>query len=514
MIHPGWLPDVDDDAPRESDDEYALRWFALAVLCLAVFIAQIDMTVLNVALPDIASDLDVPTADLQWVMDSYSIALAGFVLLGGGLADHYGRKGVFMVGLGVFGAASLVAASSSTIGQLIASRAVMGLGAALAFPPALSLIAVIFTPDHRSKAIGMWAMVGGTATALGPIVGGLLLSTFWWGSVLLVNVPVSAVGLVGAALLLPRSRRPGAPPLDYPGALLSVLGLAALVFGIIEGPQLGWSDPVIVGALALGVAGVVGFVIRELKCTDPMVDVRVFKIAGVSAGGLAITVSMSALTGMLFLVPLYVQTVLGLSALDAGFLLLPFGVTFTVVALYSSRVAARVGVGSAVTAGLLVASAGTVILSFVTDTSRSGYALILVGAIVFGGGAALVAPPATTAILNALPTDKAGDGSAVNQVTRQVGAAMGVAIVGTVLAAIYASDLAPSLTGLSTADVDAAESSIDGAYQVAASQPDGGSTLVDAADSAFSSGYQWAMLVPAAMMALSAAYVFVALRND
>lgn len=513
MIHPGWLPEVDDEA-GEVDAEYSLRWLALAVVCLAVFIAQVDMTVMNVALPSIAVDLNAQTADLQWVMDSYSITLAGFVLLGGGLADHYGRKGVFMAGLALFGVASLVAASSNSIGQLIAARSFMGLGAALTFPPALSLIAVMFTPEYRSKAVSVWAMVGGTATAIGPIVGGLLLAEFWWGSVLLVNVPAAVIGLVGAALLLPRSKRPGAPPLDFPGALLSVLGLAALVFGIIEGPRIGWSAPIIVGALLLGVAGVVGFVLWELKTDTPMVDVRVFRIKGVSGGGVAITAGMLAITGMLFLLPLYLQSVLGLTALDAGLLLLPFGITFTVVALLSSRIERRIGVRNAITAGTLVAAAGMLALSFVTETSSSGYALIVIGAIGFGGGSGLMAPPATTAILNALPTEKAGDGSAVNQVTRQVGAAMGVAIVGTVLATVYAKELAPSLSGLSSSQANTADSSINGAQQVAATQSGGGTALLDAADSAFASGYLWAMLTLALALTLSAVYVFVALRSE
>jgi EmrB/QacA subfamily drug resistance transporter len=490
----------------EEEAEYPLRWYALAVLCLALFIGQVDVTIVNIALPSIAADLDATTSDLQWVIAAYSVVLAGFVLVGGGLADRYGRKGLFMTGLALFGSASIVAVFATEPWHLIATRAVMGLGAAFFFPPALSLLAVIFQSDERGRAVSIWAATGGVATVLGPILGGLLLERFWWGAVFLVNVPVTAIGIVGAAFLIPRSRRAGAPRLDRVGALLSVIGLTAFVFGVIEAPSRGWGSPLIVAALVIGTLGVIAFVLWELRRDQPMVDVRVFRLGGVAGGGLALTMNLLAMVAVLFLLPLYLQSVRGESAIAVGLALVPFGLTFMVLAFTAGAAVKRHGVRPILTGGLLLMSLGMVLLSFAVDTD--GLGIVLVATMVFGAGAAFVAPPGTTAILNALPTEKAGDGSAVNQITRQVGAAFGVAIAGAVLASIYASDLAPSLSSLSSADAATAEASINGAQQVASSLSSGSEQLIAAADSAFSSGYRIAMLVPAVMVALTAVVVF------
>ncbi len=509
MLHPAWLGHVEADA----DTPYPLRWYALLFICLALFIGQIDITIVNIALPSIAADLDATTSDLQWTVDAYLVMLAGFVLFGGGLADRFGRKGVFMTGLALFGAASLGATFATEPGHLIAARAFMGLGAALFFPPALSMLATIFAPGERARAVAVWAAVGGIATALGPVVGGVLLSRYWWGSVFLVNVPVVVAALVGAALLIPTSRRPGSPKLDGVGALLSVLGLAALVFGIIEGPDRGWGTPLIVASLLMGGVLVGAFVAWESRLEEPMVDVRVFRLRGVSAGGLAVTTNLAAMAGVLFLIPLYLQSVVGLSTTTIGLLLLPFGVVFMCLAFAAGPATRRFGVRPILTGGLLVMAAGTLLLSFLPDVGRDTLS-VMVGMAVFGAGAAFVAPPATTAIMNALPTAKAGDGSAVNQVTRQVGAALGAAVVGTVLVSVYAHDLAPSLTGLSSADASVADSSIAGAQKVAAKLTSGSDALLDAADSAFSSGFRVAMLVPALLAVGVAGAVLLALRSD
>jgi EmrB/QacA subfamily drug resistance transporter len=507
VYHPIWLSDIEleDIDSSASDGPYQYRWFALIVICAALLIGQIDMTIVNMALPSIASDLDADTSDLQWVMDAYTITLAGFVLLGGGLAERYGRKGVFMTGLTIFGAASLTGTWATETWQLIASRSLMGLGAALFFPPALSIVAVVFPKGERAKAIAIWAAAGGIGTVMGPIVGGFLLESWWWGSVLLVNVPVVIAALIGAAFLIPTSRRPGTPPLDRVGAALSVAGLGLFIFGIIEGPKHGWTSPLIIGTLLAGAAFIVAFVLWELRSHFPMLDVRVFRFGGVMAGGLGLTMNLMAVTGALFLLPMYLLSVVGESPLVVGLVLVPFGLFFGTLVFTSGPATEKFGVRRTLTVGLLGMAAGLVTMSYAP--SVSGLWIILLGTAMFGAGAAYVAPPGTTAVLDALPAAQAGDGSAVNQITRQVGAAFGVAIAGSILASVYSSELEPSLSGLSSADASTADASIDGANTVAATLSSGSQALLDAADAAFISGYRIAMVVLAGLAVLTALVV-------
>ena len=509
MYHPIWLVDFEHEEAEHPEDDvlYRYRWHALIVICAALLIGQIDMTIVNMALPSIATDLDASTSGLQWVMDSYTIVLAGFVLLGGGLAERYGRKGVFMTGLAIFGIASIAGTWSTEMWHLIASRSLMGLGAALFFPPALSIVAVIFPKGERAKAIAIWSAVGGIGTVAGPIVGGFLLESWWWGSVLLVNVPVVVVALIGGALLLPTSRRPGSPPLDRIGAGLSVTGLGIFIFGVIEGPQHGWLSPLIVGALLVGSALIVGFVLWELRTRFPMLQVRVFRLGGVMAGGLGLTTNLLVITGTLFLLPMYLQTVVGESPLVVGLVLMPFGLCFGILVFTSGPATRKVGVRITLPIGLVGMAAGLAVLAYAP--SVSGLWMILLGSAIVGAGAAYVAPPGTTAVLNALPTAQAGDGSAVNQITRQVGAAFGVAIAGSILASIYSRDLEPALSALSPSDASIADSSISGANSVAASISTGSQALLDAADAAFISGYRVAMLVPAGLAVITALVVLL-----
>lgn len=508
MLHPEWIHTLETE--RQTGQQ--LRWLALGVLSLAIAIGQADMTIVNVALQSIAQDLDATTSDLQWVMDAYTVVLAGFVLAGGGLADRFGRKGTFMAGLALFGSASVAGTFAVDPWQLIAARAVMGLGAALFFPPSLSLLAVIFPPEERARAVTIWTIIGGAATAFGPIIGGVLVDNFWWGSALLVNVPVTVIGLVGAALLLPRSSRPGAPALDRGGAVLSVVGLGSLVFGIIEGPSRGWSSPLIVAALVFGISIIVVFVVWEVRQEEPMVDVTVALIDRVAGGGAVIVTSLIALSATLFLVPLYLQSVRGVSAMEVGFLLLPFGLVFTAVAVARGVVVDRLGMRGTLVAGMLFGAAGLASLVFI-DTGV-GLAVVVAGTCAFGAGTAVCVPTATTEVMNALPTEKAGDGSAVNQITRQVGATLGVAITGTILASIYASDLMPAVGRLSPTRASVAEASIDGAQKVAAGLTSGSQALLDAADAAFLSGFRFAILVAAAVTIVGALVAAIMLPGD
>jgi EmrB/QacA subfamily drug resistance transporter len=480
---------------------------------VAVFISTVDTTVVNVALPDIATDLDATTADLQWVMDAYTIALAGLILLGGGLADRFGRKRIFITGLTLFALTSLLATFADSAVELIAYRALMGVGAALIMPPALSLIAVIFPPETRRVALSIWSVIAGAGVALGPVIGGLLLDNFWWGSAFLVNVPVALVTVVAAFVLLPESRRPGAPPLDILGAILSVLALGGLIYGIIEAPHTGWLDPEIIAALVLGAAMVGAFAWRELSCRDPLFDVRVLADGRVLAGFSTLFLFYITFLGVNFLVPQYLQSVEDRSTLAAGAVMLPLGAGTVVMAPLTPRFTNRLGYRRMLTASLAGLALGAALLSLLADTG--GPVIVMIGLLLVGASLGFGFPPATAVVLNALPVEKAGDGSAVNQVARQVGAAFGVALVGSILAVVYSAEVEPATSSLSEADASKAEQSITGATSVADDLPSSeGATLEQAADDAFERGTEFALWTVAALMAAGALLTFRLLRPD
>ena len=292
MYHIGHSHLLHGDRSIERDDAQPGRdpgrWLALCVLCLAALMCAIDMTVTNVALPFLAVDLKANTDDLQWIIDSYTVVIAGLLLLGGGLADRYGRRPVFLTGFAVFGCSSFAAAFSSSPAQLIGLRALMGVGAAMLFTPALAILSVLFDESERPKAIALWTVFGAAGLAIGPVMGGILLDHFWWGSVFLINLPLTIVGIVLGVMAMPNSRKPGAPHLDVIGGLLSVGALGVLLYGIIQGPTTGWSAPstalAIAGGLALGCA----FVVWELRADAPMFNVRILRRRTASTGAISL----------------------------------------------------------------------------------------------------------------------------------------------------------------------------------------------------------------------------------
>src|SRR5438874_6257568 len=292
---------------RPSAVDGRARRLVLGVVCLCAFTISLDITITNVALPFIAKDLGANTTTLQWVVDAYNITLAGLLLLGGGLADRFGRKKVFLAGYAVFGVACALAAFSSSTGGLVAARALMGVGAAGVIAPALAILAVLFPPDERGPAVAAWAMFGAAGLATGPIAGGLLLDHFWWGSVFLVNLPAVVVGVVVGIRVIPESRRPGTAHLDIVGAVLSVAALGTLLAGIIEGPVRGWGDPLTLALLVVGIVLTAGFAEWELRSAAPMFDLRILRRPAVATGALALFVSYICFTGMLFLVPQHLQ---------------------------------------------------------------------------------------------------------------------------------------------------------------------------------------------------------------
>ena len=358
-----------------------------------MFISAMDMTIVNVALPDMSNDLDAGIGELQWVLDGFLVSLAGLLLVGSGLADRFGRRRVFLAGFAGFAAASVLTAASQTVVEVIAARALMGVAASCVLPPALSLLAVLFPPELRPKALGIWSGVAGFGLALGPVAGGLLVDLGGWRWVFLVNVPFVLLAVPLGLRWLPESRRPGAPPLDLPGVALSTLALTGIVFALIEGVDAGWTRPAVLGAAALGIVGGVAFLAVELRRGRPLFDVRVLARPRVAAGAQAILATYVATLGMLFLLPQYMQYVQDHSARAAGFELASFGIGLGTLASVSGRLVARYGPRVVLLAGLLTATAGYVPLLLLSHDSSP--ALVVFGTGIVGCGMGLTFPPAT-----------------------------------------------------------------------------------------------------------------------
>ncbi len=480
------------------------RWSALLVLCLSLVVIGMDNTILNVALPTLAQELSATASQLQWIVDSYVLVFAGLLLTMGAVGDRFGRKLALDIGLVVFGLSSVLSAFAGSAGVLIASRAVMGVGGALIMPATLSIITATFPPKERGRAIGVWAGVAGLGIVLGPLVGGWLLERYWWGSVFLVNVPVIAVALLAGWPLVRESKDPRSEPLDPVGAVLSIAGLVSLVYGIIEAPGRGWSDPVIVAAFTVAAVLLAAFVAWERFVAHPMLHMEFFRRPRFSAASGAITLVFFALFGTIFLLTQHLQFVLGFTPLEAGVRILPIA-ALIVAAPLSARLAERVGTKFVVAAGLLVVAGGLGLLS--TVTIEDGYGLVAASLAVLGTGMGLTMAPATESIMGALPLAKAGVGSAMNDTTRMVGGALGVAVLGTVLAGTYSSTIAPAVAGLPGPAAAAAADSIGAATALAAQAGAAGQPLLDAARGAFVAGMGDAVLLAAGAALLGAALV-------
>jgi EmrB/QacA subfamily drug resistance transporter len=492
------------------------RWLTLFVLCLSLVVIVVDNSILNVALPTLArpvarGGLNAADSDLQWIVDSYVLVFAGLLLTAGSLGDRFGRYKALAGGLAVFGLGSLLAAFAGSSGQLIGFRALMGVGGAFIMPATLSIITNVFTdPKERGRAIGVWAGFSAIGLAIGPATGGLLLEHFWWGSVLLVNVPIVVIALVGGFLLVPDSRDPAAPRVDLPGAALSIVGLATLLWGLIEGPTRGWTSPGVVGAFAGGLTLLGLFLWWERTTPTPMLDLNFFRNRRFSAASAAITLTFMALMGMIFGLTQYLQSVLGFSPLKAGALLIPMSVVMMVLAPMSARIVERVGTKLVVGSGLLVVSAA--LLSQTQLTASTPTILVVLTTLLLAVGMANVMAPATESIMGSLPRAKAGVGSAVNDTTRQVGGAVGVALIGSLLASVYRGDVRTGLAdaGVSGSLVGKASSTVQAGVAVGGDVGGrAGATIVSVAHDAFLSGYHLGVLVAAAITLTAAAGVFL-----
>jgi EmrB/QacA subfamily drug resistance transporter len=482
----------------------------LIALLLAAFLVNLDTMLVNVALPAMVRQLHATTTQLQWVVDAYNLVFAALLLTFGSLSDRFGRKGMLLAGLAVVGGASLAGGFTTNPAQLIAARAVMGLGAAMTFPATLSLIVNVFTERReRARAIGLWGAVAGVAIATGPIVGGWLLERYSWPAIFIAMVPVAAVAAVLVAVAVPASKAPDAAAVDIPGLVLSSAAMALLVFTIIEAPQYGWAAGRSVAGFAVSAVLLVAFIAAERRAAHPMLDVSLFRNMRFSAASGAVTVSFFTLFGFIFLITQYFQFVRGYGPLSTGVRLLPVALAVGIGSVAGTQLAVRAGTKLIVTTGL-VAMAGFYAWVAATIGATLAYGVIAVQMILYGLGLGLTSAPATESIMGAISRAKAGVGSAVNDSTRLVGGTLGVAVLGSVYASVYGSRLTATMPAAVPAPVAAIAHQSVGAAYVAAGKiaalghPALGQALHHASTNAFLRGLTIAAVVAGGVAAVGA----------
>lgn len=472
------------------------RWWVLGALMLSMIVVGLDSTVLTVALPTLATAIHASTSQLQWVQDAYILVLAGLMLPFGAVADRIGRKPVLIGGVAVFTAGSLAAAYAGSPGWLIATRAGMGAGAAVILTVPLAVLPTIFAPQERPRAIATMIVAMGAGLPLGPIVGGWLLEHYWWGSVFLINVPVGALALLALTVLLPDSREQTVARHDGAGAVLSIAGLVALVYGIVEAPERGWSSGVVIVSVGLGLVLLAAFTWWEARSAAPMIDLRLLGRPRFGWGTACATLVSFAMLGLLFALPQYLQLVRGHDPLGTGLRLLPLIGGLVVGAKLGEAATTRLGTRIPVVAGLGVTAAG--LLWGATVTVDTGYGPIAGWLTLIGIGMGITMTPAIDAALGEIPAGRYGAGSALTMAVRQVGNALGIAVLGSILNAGYTARL--DVAGLPAPLAHTARQSVAAALTVARSTRDG--ALADSAAQAYTHGMSLAILTSAGLAVL------------
>ncbi len=488
-------PDPTDLNPR--------RWAILAVLVTSLLVVVLDNTVLNVALPTIQEELGASQEELVWAINSYTCVFAALLFTWGVLGDRYGRKRILIIGLLSFGLASLVTAYATSPLQLIVFRGLLGAAGASVLPVTLAIITVVFPPHERGKAIGLWAAAVGGAVAVGPVLGGLLVEHFWWGSVFLINVPIVIVGVIAIWLLVPESKNPQPGRLDPLGVVLSVSGLLLLTYGILHGGDTGsWGSPAVLGPLLGGLALVAVFVWIEWRSDHPSLDLSLFQIRSFSVPLAAVSLAFAAMSGTLIFLTFYLQIVRDFSALQAGMCLLPVAAGQLLAAPRSGRTVAAFGARRVIGVGLLIVTLDFVGIAFLTTSTPVWIVLVLFFFLGFGLGNVIA--PCTTRMTLATPPARSGAGSAVQNTLRQVGGALGIAVISSVVAMIYSDRIAPALSTLPPDVAGTAEDSVGATYEVA--KQIGGNAadaLRTAGAEAFLGSLRWGALISAALAALA-----------
>jgi EmrB/QacA subfamily drug resistance transporter len=486
------------------------RWLILGVLCFSLLVIVLDNSILNVALPSIVRELHANNSQLQWMVDSYTLVFAGLLLTMGSIGDKYGRRPALQAGFVIFGVGSLLSALAGSPNQLIASRAFMGIGGALIMPATLSIITNVFSGSERPKAIGVWAATAGVGVALGPLTGGALLEHFYWGSIFLVNLPIVTVGLVAGILLIPNSKDPRAPRLDIVGAVLSIAGLSSLLYAVIQAPNAGWTSPRILGFFAIGGLVLAAFFWWEDHVDHPMLDVRFWRNPRFSGASAAIAITFFAMFGSIFLLTQYLQFVLGYSPLQTGLRLLAFAIPMMIVSPLAPKLVERIGTKLTVAAGLTCNAAGLFALGNLGTTATLPDLVWRMA--LAATGMALTMSPATESIMGSLPLARAGVGSAVNDTTRQVGGAVGVAVIGSIFSSLYGSRIVSALSGrgVPASVVHNAKQQLGYALQAASHLPAAAAqSFVSLAKHAFLDGFQAGTYVGAGVVAVGVVIVLV-----
>lgn len=494
-------------APPSIESSYQRRWLVLAVLCLSVLLVVVANMALNVALPTLGRTLGASTSSLAWVVDLYVLCFAGLLLPAGALGDRFGRKGVLQCGLAVFVTAAVFGSLSVSTWQLIVVRAAMGVGAAFVMPGTLSILATVFPPAERHKAIAIWASVAGGSVAVSILWSGFMLEHFWWGSIFLGMAAVGALALAAGYFLLPTSRHPDDARVDPTGAALSVIGVAGLLYGFIQAPEDGWTSTSVLSAFFIGVAGLVCFAAFEHRTRHPMLDLRFFRQRRFALGSLSIAAAYFALFGMYFVLTQYLQLVRGYSPLEAGAYALPAGLAQFAVANLSRPLVARYGIRRVLTGGLAASTAGLLVLA--SSGTHSSSWVLEIGLGLIGAGVGLTMPPATGAIMSSLPPAKAGVGSAVNDLVRELGGAFGIGVLGSLTLSRYQFRLAPTL-----ARHPAAGAALRGLAQAFAVGGGPHSSLGNSARTAYSAGADLAMIIGAAITAAAALVIYLAMPRN
>jgi EmrB/QacA subfamily drug resistance transporter len=476
-------------------------------MCVALATVVSAVSSLNVALPDIARDLHATQTQLQWIVDAYAVVFAGLLLLAGALGDRLGRRRLLLAGLAIFAIAALTGSFATSPGPLIAARAAMGLGAAAIMPATLSIITTVFPAGERDRAVSIWAGVAGASALAGLLVSGALLEAFAWGSIFAFSAALGLAAFLASAKLAPNSAREGAK-LDIVGGVISALGLSALVYGIIEGPDRGWADTVTLGAFVLAAVLLVAFVGWELRHRQPLLDPRLFRLAGFGAGTASITIQFFAFFGFIFVILQYVQFVLGYSPIEAGVALAPMAALMMGLSPRVPRLLERFGPGYVAPMGLASMAGGFAVLS--TAGTGSTYWLLLGALVLLGAGMALAVTPATTAIVSALPPAKQGVASAVNDLSREVGGALGIAVLGSALTDRYQAGVPDAIAGAPPDLAHRAHEALPAALALSERLGPKGTTLAAQAQAAFVDGLDLAMWIAAG--SVLAAAVFVLLR--
>ena len=483
------------------------RWLVLAVMSVGTLIVFIDGTVVNTALPAISIDLGASTSTLQWVVDSYVLLLSGLLLFGGSLGDQFGRKRWMTAGLLVFGVASIGAALAASAGQLITFRTLQGVGAALVLPATLSIITNVFPRGERARAIAIWTAVGGLGLTIGRVLGGYLVDNFGWSAVFWLHVPVVGLALAGM-VVVPESRDERKLGLDVPGAVLGTGGVIALVYGIIQGPEAGWTSAEILASFGLATALLAAFAVVELRSAAPMLPLRFFRHKDFTGAVLTIGLLIFAMLVTFFSLTQYFQIVQGRTAFEAGLLIVPVSVALIFAAPISGQLMKRIGPRNLVLAMAGATIAAVLMLSGLAVGSST--ASVIIPLLIFGFGAGLGLPALTDTVMAAVPEEDAGVGSAVNDLSRELGGALGIAIIGSVVSGLYRSNIDAALTGAVPVDVvDLARQSVGAAAITARNLPaETAATVLNAANSAFVEAMTAGFRISAVILAMVVVIAF------